>query len=60
MLCAVREQEKHFTLLTYQSVLEKLDNVTDLEIKQRLYLATRDAGQVWQVLQENSQPGRRD
>ena len=49
------EQEKHFTLpLTYQSVLEKLDNVTDLEIKQKaLSFATRDAGQVWQVLQEN-------
>ena len=40
------EQEKHFTLpLTYQSVLEKLDNVTDLEIKQKaLSFATRDAG----------------
>ena len=49
------EQEKHFTLpLTYQSVLEKLDNVTDLEIKQKaLSFATRDAGQVWQVLQEH-------
>lgn len=49
------EQEKHFTLpLTYQYVLEKLDNVTDLEIKQKaLSFATRDAGQVWQVLQEN-------
>ena len=49
------EQEKHFTLpLTYQAVLEKLDNVTDLEIKQKaLSFATRDAGQVWQVLQEH-------
>ena len=49
------EQEKHFTLpLTYQSVLEKLDNVTDIEIKQKaLSFATREAGQVWQVLQEN-------
>ena len=49
------EQEKHFILpLTYQSVLEKLDNVTDLEIKQKaLSFATRDAGQVWQVLQEH-------
>ena len=49
------EQEKHFTLpLTYKSVLEKLDNVTDLEIKQKaLSFATRDAGQVWQVLQEH-------
>ena len=49
------EQEKHFPLpLTYQSVLENLDNVTDSEIKQKaLSFATRDAGQVWQVLQEN-------
>ena len=49
------EQEKHFTLpLTYQAVLEKLDNVTDIEIKQKaLSFATRDAGQVWQVLQEH-------
>lgn len=49
------EQEKHFTLpLTYHPVLEKLGNVTDLEIKQKaLSFATRDAGQVWQVLQEH-------
>ena len=49
------EQEKHLTLpLTYQAVLEKLDNVTDIEIKQKaLSFATRDARQVWQVLQEH-------
>lgn len=49
------EQEKHFTLsLSYQNVVEQLPNVTDVEIKQKaLSFATKEASQVWQILQEN-------
>ena len=46
------EQEKHFTIpLSYQAILERLPEVTEIEIKQNaLSFATRKAGQVWQVL----------
>ena len=49
------EQEKHFTIpLSYQTILEGLSEVTEVEIKQNaLSLATRKAGQVWQVLVDN-------
>ncbi|KXT83720.1 ABC transporter, ATP-binding protein [Streptococcus sp. DD11] len=49
------EQEKHFTLpLTYQETVENLADVTDIEIKQKaLSFATKDAGRVWQVLQNH-------
>ena len=49
------EQEKHFTIpLSYQTILEGLSEVTEIEIKQNaLSFATRKAGQVWQVLVDN-------
>ena len=49
------EQEKHFTIpLSYQAILVRLPEVTEIEIKQNaLSFATRKAGQVWQVLVEN-------
>ena len=49
------EQEKHFTIpLSYQTILEGLSEVTEVEIKQNaLSFATRKAGQVWQVLVDN-------
>ena len=49
------EQEKHFTIpLSYQTILEGLPEVTEIEIKQNaLSFATRKAGQVWQVLVDN-------
>lgn len=49
------EQEKHFTLpLSYKEIVEKITGVTEIEIKQKaLSFATKDAGQVWQVLQEH-------
>ena len=49
------EQEKHFTIpLSYQAILERLPEVTEIEIKQNaLSFATRKAGQVWQVLVDN-------
>lgn len=49
------EQEKHFTLpLAYQETVESLPDVTDIEIKQKaLSFATRDAGRVWQILQDH-------
>ena len=49
------EQEKHFTLpLSYKEVVEKIAGVTEIEIKQKaLSFATKDASQVWQILQEH-------
>ena len=49
------EQEKHFTLpLSYKEIVEKLAGVTEIEIKQKaLSFATKDASQVWQILQEH-------
>ena len=49
------EQEKHFTLpLSYKEILEKIAGVTEIEIKQKaLSFATKDASQVWQILQEH-------
>ena len=49
------EQEKHFTVpLTYQEVIRTLDQVQEIEIKQKaLSFATKDASQVWQILQEH-------
>lgn len=49
------EQEKHFTLpLTYKEIVEKIAGVTEIEIKQKaLSFATKDASQVWQILQEH-------
>ncbi|RSJ76042.1 putative ABC transporter ATP-binding protein YbhF [Streptococcus cristatus] len=49
------EQEKHFTLpLSYKEVVEKIVGVTEIEIKQKaLSFATKDASQVWQILQEH-------
>ena len=49
------EREKHFTIpLSYQTILEGLSEVTEIEIKQNaLSFATRKAGQVWQVLVDN-------
>ncbi|RSJ96976.1 ABC transporter ATP-binding protein [Streptococcus cristatus] len=49
------EQEKHFTLpLSYKEIVEKIAGVTDIEIKQKaLSFATKDASQVWQILQEH-------
>ena len=49
------EQEKHFTVpLTYQEVISTLDQVQEIEIKQKaLSFATKDASQVWQILQEH-------
>ena len=48
------EQEKHFTLpLSYKEIVEKIAGVTEIEIKQKaLSFATKDASQVWQILQE--------
>lgn len=50
------EQEKHFTVpLTYQEVISTLDQVQELEIKQNaLSFTTKEASQVWEVLQEQS------
>ena len=49
------EREKHFTLpLSYKEIVEKLAGVTEIEIKQKaLSFATKDASQVWQILQEH-------
>ena len=49
------EQEKHFTLpLSYKEIVEKIAGVTEIEIKQKaLSFATKDASQVWQILQEH-------
>ena len=49
------EQEKHFTLpLSYKEIVEKIASVTEIEIKQKaLSFATKDASQVWQILQEH-------
>lgn len=49
------EQEKHFTLpLSYKEVVEKIAGVTEIEIKQKaLSFATKDASQVWQILQQH-------
>ena len=49
------EREKHFTLpLSYKEVVEKIAGVTEIEIKQKaLSFATKDASQVWQILQEH-------
>jgi len=48
------KQIEDYEVIKLEKLLEKLDNVTDIEIKQKaLSFATRDAGQVWQVLQEN-------
>lgn len=49
------EQEKHFTLpLSYKEIVEKIADVTEIEIKQKaLSFATKDASQVWQILQEH-------
>ena len=48
------EQEKHFTVpLTYQEVMNTLDQVQEIEIKQNaLSFTTKEASQVWEVLQE--------
>lgn len=48
------EQEKHFTVpLTYQEVISTLDQVQELEIKQKaLSFTTKEASQVWEALQE--------
>lgn len=48
------EQEKHFTVpLTYQEVINTLDQIQGLEIKQNaLSFTTKEASQVWKVLQE--------
>ena len=48
------EQEKHFTVpLTYQEVMNTLDQVQEIEIKQNaLSFTTKEASQVWKVLQE--------
>ncbi|KXT94176.1 ABC transporter ATP-binding protein [Streptococcus oralis] len=50
------EQEKHFTVpLTYQEVISTLDQIQGLEIKQNaLSFTTKEASQVWKVLQEQS------
>ena len=57
MLYAMRkeEQEKHFTLpLSYKEIVEKIAGVAEIEIKQKaLSFATKDASQVWQILQEH-------
>ena len=49
------EQEKHFTLpLSYKEIVEKIAGVTEIEIKQKaLSFATKDASQVWQILQQH-------
>lgn len=49
------EQEKHFTLpLSYKEIVEKIAGVKEIEIKQKaLSFATKDASQVWQILQEH-------
>ena len=49
------EQEKHFTLpLSYKEIVEKIAGVTEIEIQQKaLSFATKDASQVWQILQEH-------
>ncbi|MCD1276169.1 ABC transporter ATP-binding protein [Streptococcus sinensis] len=49
------EQEKHFTLpLSYKEIVEKIAGVAEIEIKQKaLSFATKDASQVWQILQEH-------
>lgn len=49
------EQEKHFTLpLSYKEIVGKIAGVTEIEIKQKaLSFATKDASQVWQILQEH-------
>ena len=49
------EQEKHFTLpLSYKEIVEEIAGVTEIEIKQKaLSFATKDASQVWQILQEH-------
>lgn len=48
------EQEKHFTVpLTYLEVISTLDQVQELEIKQKaLSFTTKEASQVWEALQE--------
>lgn len=48
------EQEKHFTVpLTYQEVINTLDQIQELEIKQNaLSFTTKEASQVWETLQE--------
>ena len=48
------EQEKHFTVpLTYQEVISTLDQIQGFEIKQNaLSFTTKEASQVWKVLQE--------
>ena len=49
------EQENHFTLpLSYKEIVEKIAGVKEIEIKQKaLSFATKDASQVWQILQEH-------
>lgn len=55
MLCVRKSRKKHFTLpLSYKEILEKIAGVTEIEIKQKaLSFATKDASQVWQILQEH-------